>query len=611
MRDKVTEESRNHPPSSSDGEKPPQSPRRRQPVPANRAIPANRALPANPAPPASSLLGRTIYASVTAKGNVRLVDLQPQGAILRAGKKTTLLWLPWNEQRAEDLAAHLQSIMTSHSGGPLVVGLAGGSEQARELLEKARPFKTQAKVGQLHVADDGTVWSRDANGIQGVLNHLEDLPTPSQGAWEAMIEESAKARTEAFASHAEAVDFSRSIQSRRPIVTWSLAAIILAVFGLEFLLGGTQSPPVLLRMGALSPEHVRDGELWRLLSCTFLHSGLLHVGFNTYVLVLLGAFLEKVLGSWRFLLLYGLSCLAGSLVSFAFLDGFSVGASGGLWGLLGAQAVLAYRPMGLLPRGMIPGARRAAMINLGLNLLNSFRPNVDMWAHFGGGAMGGALILSGLLTRRLARLGDTPKNDPAPIAASATIPAGPGLRLAGAATAAILLICLAIALASGQAWTLRNPIELTSTALPELGISVSLPEGIELTPIPSDQVRGVTAGDLRIDPGAAILLAFPGDLSDPAVLARERKTLLETLLPGPTGSEIVAGPDQTTLAGVPAVTITYRYENGAEEEIAFAFHPNALIKVDAVRWPALAKAVPKGYAARVLDSLQWLPDGSL
>ncbi|MCH9651300.1 MAG: rhomboid family intramembrane serine protease [Deltaproteobacteria bacterium] len=558
-------------------------------------------------PPNSSLLARAVYASVTSQENVRLVDLQPQGAVLSVGKKTTFLWLPWNEQRAQDLAAHLEAIMERHSGGPLILGLVGGSSHARELLEKARPEKTKTKIGQIHIADDGTLWNRDAGAVRKILDQLRSLPTPSQEDWRGMIEESAKGRAEALESHAEAVGFSKSIQARRPIVTWSLAAIILAVFGLEFLLGGTQSAPVLLRMGALSPEHVRDGEVWRLLSCTFLHSGLLHVGFNTYVLVLLGAFLERVLGSWRFLLLYGLSCLAGSLVSFAFLDGFSVGASGGLWGLLGAQAVLAYRPVGLLPRAMIPGAQRAAMINLGLNLFASFRPNVDMWAHFGGGAMGGALILAGLVTRGLPRLGDPQENDPVSPVASPTVPAGPGLKLAGAATAATLLICLAIALVSGQAWNLRNPIELTRTVLPELGFSLSLPEGIELTPIPSDQIKGVTAGDLRIDPGAAILLSFPGDLSDPASLANERKALQKNLVPGPTGSEIVAGPEDTTLAGVPAVTISYRFENGAEEEVAFAFHPQALIKVDTVRWPALAQAVPKGYAARLLDSLVWVP----
>jgi hypothetical protein len=147
--------------------------------------------------------------------------------------------------------------------------------------------------------------------------------------------------------------------------------LLLAVFGLEALFGGTESTLVLSSMGGLVPERVLDGEIWRLFSCTFLHSGFLHLAFNGYVLWVLGSFLERLLGTWRFLLLYGLSCLGASLTSMYFLDGIAVGASGGLWGLLGADAVLAWRSQGLLPKSMIEGARNAAKFNLIINVLNS------------------------------------------------------------------------------------------------------------------------------------------------------------------------------------------------------------------------------------------------
>lgn len=552
----------------------------------------------------ASLLARAVYAVVRDHEGARILNLGPRGAALELGQKTTLILFVWDRDSAGALAHHLREVMKQRFRGMLVVGLVGGTEDARRVLKKARPMLTQVQVGQVHLDDRGELWSRDAGPAAKALNGLATMPPPSPEEWARLVEKSAADIAEFAGQEAEARQFAAVLESRPPIATRALTGIILAVFGLEFIFGGTESPPVLLRMGALSPDKIAAGEWWRLFSCTFLHSGPIHVLFNSYVLWVLGTQLERIVGTWRFLVFYGLSCLGASLVSLAFLDGFSVGASGGLWGLLGAEAVLAWRSEGLLPRAMIPGARKAAFINLGINVLNSFRPHVDMWAHFGGGAVGGVLMLSGLLTRGVPRLGELEAAGNLGGAGAATIRTGPVLKGAAIAAVALLLSGLALGLAMGRPWELKQPLETVPTPIPELGISLALPKGIELSPGSQEKVLSVQAGDLRSDPGAAVVSKYAADLTAGTVLANEHAALVELLAKAPSGSHLAAGPDDVTIAGAPGVTVTYRFDNGIENELAFVFLADALVKVDTLRWPAFGDAVPPGYALRVLDSLE-------
>jgi membrane associated rhomboid family serine protease len=555
------------------------------------------------APPASSLLARLIHAVVEGS-DARIHSLGPRGAALELGKKATMFFLVWDEARAEVLAHNLGELMKQRVRGRLVVGLVGGGDEARRVLEEARPL-TQLKVGQVHIGDGGEVWSRDTGPAEQVLERFAQATPPSADQWARRVAQSAADMVEFEDRSREAQEFVAALQSRRPVATWALAGLIAAVFGLELVFGGSESAAVLLRMGALSPERVEAGEWWRLFSCTFLHSGPMHVLFNTYVLWILGTQLERILGTWRFLVLYGLSCLGASLVSLAFLDGFSVGASGGLWGLLGAEALLAWRSDGLLPRAMIPAARKAAFINLGINVLNSFRPHVDKWAHFGGGAVGAALMLSGVLTRGVPRLGELETQGRLRGAEAAAIRTGPVLKAVAGACAAVLLLGLALGLVEGRAWDLKRPLETVRTPLPELGISLELPRGLTPVPGPPDQPPSVQAGDLRSDPGAVVVTRYAADLTDATVLANEHAALLELIAKqAPAGARMAAGPEDVTIAGAPGVSVTFRYDSGIEEELAFIFLADAMVKVDTLRWPEYGDAVPRGYAVRVLESLR-------
>ncbi|MEM7588416.1 MAG: rhomboid family intramembrane serine protease, partial [Acidobacteriota bacterium] len=550
----------------------------------------------------SSPLARAIWTVVQHQEQVIFLEQGPGHAVLRLKDKTTLILGAWDPARQQDVLEGLKRVMRDHRGTPLVVGLVGGDLQVWEALKQARPVMTRVKVGQCHIDKDGQLRSRDAGVVKRALEGFVQTLAPSAERWAQLQQQAAVDRARYLEGMQNTRDFAQVLQARRPVATWTLTGILLAVFGLEQALGGSQSTPVLVRMGALSPEHVWAGEWWRLMSCTFLHSGIMHLGFNTLVLFILGTSLERVLGTWRFLLLYTLSCLGGSLVSFAFLEGFSVGASGGLWGLLGAEAVVAWRSQGLLPQQMIQGARRATTFNLGINVLNSFRPHVDMWAHFGGGAVGAGLILSGLLTRGVPRLGALADGGQIEREEDAAIPSGPALKIAATGMVALFLVGLALGLIKGQPWALDRPFEAVRTPVADLGISLMLPPGLSQQFDPASV--SVRVGNLLAEPGAVVVTAFARELTDPAARAAERGELIEAFSESPEGSQLIAGPEAVMIGEMEGVSVSFRYDRGLEEELAFALLGNALIRVNTVRWPVFGGAVEPGYASRVLASLE-------
>ena len=128
-----------------------------------------------------------------------------------------------------------------------------------------------------------------------------------------------------------------------------------------------------------------NNEYYRLFTAMFLHGSLLHIGFNMYVLYMFGPQLEGVLGHLRFGVLYLLAGLGGSIASFWFSDPYvvSVGASGAIFGLMGAYAVVGRR------LGM---DTRQAVGLIGINLVLGFvLTGVDWRAHLGG-LIVGALV---------------------------------------------------------------------------------------------------------------------------------------------------------------------------------------------------------------------------
>jgi membrane associated rhomboid family serine protease len=174
-----------------------------------------------------------------------------------------------------------------------------------------------------------------------------------------------------------------------PTLMWILIGInVLAGIGS---LSGAQvgDSGTLTDWGALSRGTMANGDFWTLLTSGFLHQGLFHLLSNMLSLWILGSLLEPVLGHVRFGLVYFVALFCGSLGVLIVSQGASVGASGAVFGLLGAAVVVArHRGLNLMESGL--------GLWLGLNLLLTFTiPNISIGAHLGGLAGGflAALIL--------------------------------------------------------------------------------------------------------------------------------------------------------------------------------------------------------------------------
>ena len=178
------------------------------------------------------------------------------------------------------------------------------------------------------------------------------------------------------------------------IVTKGLIGINIGVFLLALALGAsaTQAGGDVFRDGSLfvgnSAIGLAAGEWWRLITAGFIHSGLIHLGFNMLLLWWFGAPLEEGLGRARYIALYSVSLLAGSAGAIlASPQTPTVGASGAVFGLFGAAFVL-ERQAGI--------TRGPAFTVIVLNLVLSFViPGISIGGHLGGLA-GGALSMLAL-----------------------------------------------------------------------------------------------------------------------------------------------------------------------------------------------------------------------
>lgn len=187
---------------------------------------------------------------------------------------------------------------------------------------------------------------------------------------------------------------------RRAPATLLLICINVAVFGVVLAIGLGEDDLGLARAGALFRPAILAGEWWRLLTATFLHANLLHLGVNMYGLFVLGRLAEGFLGGARLLIAYVLAALGGSLASVWVDAGLSVGASGALMGVLAALTVVVF----VRRRSFQRVAHRAflgALVFMGV--LQAFiglqLPMIDSAAHAGGFVFG-LVATAGLVPSR-------------------------------------------------------------------------------------------------------------------------------------------------------------------------------------------------------------------
>ncbi len=189
-----------------------------------------------------------------------------------------------------------------------------------------------------------------------------------------------------------------------PRVTYALIAINVIAFLTEqgqFTLYGSTIHGTVINEGVLYRGGIVEGQYWRLVSSAFLHENLLHIGFNMYLLYLLGMMLEPAIGSLRFFAIYFTAMLAGAFGALFATASPTLGASGAIFGLMGAAVVeLRSRRVSVMESG-IGGL-------IVLNLILSFSlSNISVGDHIGG-LIGGAVAALAIRTadnRKLPALG--------------------------------------------------------------------------------------------------------------------------------------------------------------------------------------------------------------
>ena len=206
---------------------------------------------------------------------------------------------------------------------------------------------------------------------------------------------------------------SQTVKAARPnvsadgtLVTKALIAVIVVFYLVTVAQGAGVNNPGgrLFNEFALFGPLVADGDWWRLITAAFLHASVLHIAFNMLALWWIGGPLETAIGHWRYLAIYTVSGLAGSAGALlASPNAVTVGASGAIFGLLGAMVVIQWQTT-----GSIAGpATTLILVNLAITFAV---PNISWGGHLGGlvGGVLATLALTHFGTRHAAYARITP-----------------------------------------------------------------------------------------------------------------------------------------------------------------------------------------------------------
>ena len=165
----------------------------------------------------------------------------------------------------------------------------------------------------------------------------------------------------------------------RRTITGSLVLIIAASYLLQLVIPGYEERFLLSR------GYIESGQFYRLLTVALLHGGLWHLGFNLYALHVLGTPVESFFGKPKYILILLVSLLSGSLLSVYFNPAYiySIGASGMIFGLFGALALIGNR-VGI--------EWRSILVIVGINFVFGFVLGGVDWRGHLGGLIGGTVI---------------------------------------------------------------------------------------------------------------------------------------------------------------------------------------------------------------------------
>ena len=186
----------------------------------------------------------------------------------------------------------------------------------------------------------------------------------------------------------DAMETDAILEPKKPYITIGIIVFLWIIY----LLTKIGYVSFLVNNFILYGEWVRNGEIYRLLTGTFLHGDLIHILCNTYALFMIGSMVEGYYGRKKYLIIYFVSAITGSLLSICMSDIPSVGASGAIFGLLGALLYFGYHYRVYFGSVILGRIIPVVIINLAIGFMIS---GIDNFAHIGG-LIGGILISKAL-----------------------------------------------------------------------------------------------------------------------------------------------------------------------------------------------------------------------
>lgn len=182
-------------------------------------------------------------------------------------------------------------------------------------------------------------------------------------------------------TEAENKKFENVFKPKKIVVTKVLIALNIIMYVISMVISENFTESLII-LGANNRGLVLSGEYYRLIACSFLHGNILHLFVNMYSLWIIGSQVETYIGKVKYLIIYLLSALMGSLFSIVFLENsLSVGASGAIFGLMGALLYFGYHYRLYLSNALTNQLVPIIVLNLALGFMSS---SIDNGAHIGG-----------------------------------------------------------------------------------------------------------------------------------------------------------------------------------------------------------------------------------
>lgn len=176
-----------------------------------------------------------------------------------------------------------------------------------------------------------------------------------------------------------------AVSGREGVVSMTLIGINVLAFLIQLATGDRASD--IYQNGAMQGYVVADGDYWRLLTSAFLHAGWLHIAFNMYALYLFGPYVERALGTWRFITAYLTMAVFASVFVYVLTDPIvvTIGASGAVFGLFGMAMIFLLKAKQDIS---------TLLVLLAINAFLSLRGGISWQGHLGGFVIGCLLGLA-------------------------------------------------------------------------------------------------------------------------------------------------------------------------------------------------------------------------